>query len=271
MDADPETADADAETGDTLQVERDDRGVVTLRLRRPERRNALDAALTHALTTTLERLADDGEVRVVVLTGTGTAFCAGADLDWMQAGPPDAEGDVVSWALADLFATLDGLPCPVVARVNGHVRGGGMGLVACADVVLAAAQATFGFTEVRLGLAPAVIAPHILATIGRSAARRWLLTGDVFDADRARGLGLVHEVAPTDGLDALTDRTVVSLLAGGRRAQTAIKALIARLGSADPGGHAAATVPVLARLRDSREAHDRIAAFLDGERSAGGP
>lgn len=267
--ADTGTADADAEQVDTLEVDRDERGVVTLRLRRPGRRNALDAPLTRALTATLDRLADDGEVRVVVLTGTGTAFCAGADLDWMRAGSGDAEGDVVSWALAELFGTLDGLPCPVVVRVNGHARGGGMGLVACADVVVAAGEATFGFTEVRLGLAPAVIAPHVLAAIGRSAARRWLLTGEVFDARRARALGLVHEVSPAGDLDAATDHTVTALLAGGRRAQAEIKALLARLGSADPGGHAAVTVPVLARLRASREARDRIAAFLDVEHPDG--
>lgn len=252
-------------TESDLDVERDRRGVVALTLRRPERRNALDGPLTEQLIAVLQRLSGDRNTRVVTLTGTGTAFCAGADLDWLD---PAADGDSEARArtFAELFQTLDRLPQPVVARVNGDARGGGLGLIACADVAVASREATFAFSEVRVGLAPVVIAPYVQATIGLSAMRRYFLTGEVFDASRARALQLVHEVCAEDELDDVSQLLEDGLLAGAPEAQAAVKTLILRLQAAGPNTYSALTAPVLGRLLDAREAREGIAAFREDRR-----
>lgn len=251
---------------DVLLVDRDMRGVVTLTLNRPERRNALNPALMEALGERITTLADDEQVRVVVLAGAGGTFCAGADLEWMAAAADRTREDNLTDArrLEELLRTLDTLPRPVVVVAEGHALGGAVGLIACADVVLADEDARLGFPEVRLGLAPAVISGYVQPRIGVSAARRYFLTGEIFDARTARRMGLVHEVVPADELAARRDRIVDRLLAGGPEAQAAIKGMVAELGRApDRQARADITVPVIAARRVSAEGREGMAAFFE--------
>ena len=169
-------------------------------LDRPERRNAFDAELIEALHEAFSSFAAEESLRAVVLAGRGASFCAGGDLDWMRAsGELTHERNVAdAERAAAMFAAVDSCPVPVVARVHGAALGGGTGLACCCDVVLAREDARFGFTEVRLGLIPATIGPFALARIGRSQARALFLTGELFDAGRAREIGIVHEVHADD-------------------------------------------------------------------------
>src|SRR5438094_682513 len=205
-----------------LLVERDSE-LLRVTLARPERRNAFDAGLIRELT---EAFSDVGDARVVLLAGEGESFCAGADVDWQRASIDLSleENRQDALRLYEMLAALDSCPAPVVARVQGYALGGGSGLVACADVVVAAPDATFGFTEVRLGIIPAVISPFVFARIGPGAARRFFLTGERFDANTALRIGLVHEVA--DDLDRAVERLVGELLKSGPEATRAAKRLV---------------------------------------------
>ena len=251
---------------DPLRVERDDRGVVTLTLDRPEVKNAFDAALIIRLRETFLALADDADARVVVVTGEGDVFCAGADLSWMSGMREASFDDNVedSRGFEAMLRAVQDCPRPVVARVNGHALGGGSGLVACADIVVAVDGARFGFTEVRLGLAPAVISPYVLLKIGVSSARHLFLTGERFDAAEAHRLGLVHRVASAADLDAAVAAVVDDLLAGGPGAQAEIKRLVPRvLAAEDPAAAVDATTEVIARLRVSDEGQEGMRAFFE--------
>src|SRR6266513_395765 len=194
-----------------LRIERDG-PLLRVTLARPERRNAFDAALIRELT---EAFSDVGDARAVVLAGDGESFCAGADVDWQRSAIDLSYDENVEDALRlyRMLAAVDSCPAPVVARVQGYALGGGSGLVACADVVVAAPDATFGFTEVRLGIIPAVISPFVFAKIGTGAARRFFLTGERFDAQAALRIGLVHEVVPE--LDDAVQRIVGEILKSG--------------------------------------------------------
>src|ERR687893_2710121 len=186
-------------------LRRTDEGpVTTVALARPEARNALNAALIGEITRCFEELAEDEGVRVVVLTGEGPTFCAGADVGYMRetAGLSYEENLEEARRLADMFLAVDVLPKPVVARVRGVAIGGGVGLVSAADVAVAEEGTRFAFSEVRLGIAPATIAPFVVRKIGYSHARALFLTGERFDTGRAREVGLVHEVVPEAELDA---------------------------------------------------------------------
>lgn len=202
--------------------------VATVTLARPERRNALDPSLLEALAETFDGLSRDGDVRVVVLRGAGPAFCAGADLGWMAASRELSREENVADAerMAAAFEAVDACPKPVVARVHGAAFGGGAGLVACADVAIAADGATFAFSEVRLGLVPATISPYVLRAIGPGATRALFTTGRRFGAAEALRLGLVFEVVPEDALDAAVADVVGSFLAAGPEAVTACKRLV---------------------------------------------
>ncbi len=251
---------------DELRVDRDDRGVVTLTIDRPEVRNAFGPGVMSAIRTTLTDLRDDEDVRALVVTGAGDVFSAGADLNWMRAMAEGGHDDQVadSHQLDDLFHALDTFPAPVVARVNGHALAGAMGLVACADVAVAVRGAKLGFTEAKLGLAPAVISTYVQPKIGVSNARRYFLTGEVFDADRAFHIGLVHEVCDREDLDTTMADVLDRVLAGGPAAQRAIKQLIPRVHAAPTVEDAVAlTVPTIARLRTSAEGQAGMQAFLD--------
>ncbi len=246
-----------------LLTERDDRGVVTLTLARPETRNAMSPELMTAIGDTLADLADDPDVRVVVLTGAGDVFSAGGDLQWMRQGldKDRAEHEADSARLAEVFRVVDEFPAPVVGRMNGHAIAGGTGLMCACDVVVAVEGAKMGFTEVRLGIAPATISRIVLPKIGPSAARRWFLTGELFDTSVARDIGLVHEVVSRDQLDTRVEEVVSSLLRGAPAAQRRTKALI-RTVLADPVDADRHTIPLIAELRVSEEGQEGMAAFF---------
>ena len=248
----------------TLRVTRDGRGVATVVLDRPQVRNAFDATLIRELTETAERLADDDDVRVVVLTGEGSAFSAGADFAWM--------GSMVGWSFEEnvadasrlerMFRTLHDLPKPLVGRVNGHALGGGTGLVAVCDVAIAAATARLGFTEVVVGLVPATISPYVVRKIGRSHARALFVTGEQVPAERALRIGLVHEVVDPDQLDAAVEAAIARCLRGGPAAQAVAKRL-PELALAPLQDAAAETVRVIAEVRVSTEGQEGMRAFLE--------
>jgi methylglutaconyl-CoA hydratase len=236
-----------------LRVERDG-PVLRVTLARPERRNAFDAALIAELT---EAFGEVDDARAVVLSGEGESFCAGADVEWQRSSIDLSYDENVGDALRlyRMCETIDACPAPVVARVHGYALGGGSGLVACADIAVAAEDATFGFTEVRLGIVPAVISPFVLARIGPGAARRWFLTGERFGADVALRIGLVHDAAADS--EAATERVVEALLAGGPEAVRAAKRLVRER----PTGRATATIA--AERRTSDEGQAGLRAFLD--------
>jgi methylglutaconyl-CoA hydratase len=235
-----------------LRVERDG-DVLRVTLTRPERRNAFDAALIAELADAFSDVAD---ARAVVLSGEGPSFCAGADVEWQRSSIDLSYDENVEDAmhLYRMLEAIDSCPAPVVCRVHGYALGGGSGLVACADIAVAAPDAEFGFTEVRLGIIPAVISPFVLAKIG-AAARRYFLTGERFGADTALRIGLVSEVA--DDPDATVSEIVAALLAGGPQAVREAKRLVRER----PGG--VETARIAAARRTSAEGQDGLRAFLD--------
>lgn len=244
-----------------IQIDR--RGAVaTVTLDRAERRNALDPTLLADLTDGFRVLSADDDVRVVVLRGAGPAFCAGADLDWMAASRDLTWEENVEDArrMAEAFEAVDACPKAVVARVHGGAFGGGVGLVACADVAVAAEGATFAFSEVRLGLIPATISPYVLRAIGPGATRALFTTGRRFDAEEARRLGLIHEVARETGLDVTVDGVVDDLLHAGPDAVVACKELV----RAATAGLSLDDLPErIARARTGDEGREGVAAFLE--------
>ena len=247
-------------------LRRTDEGpVATVALARPDARNALNAALIAEVTRCFEELAEDEGVRVVVLAGEGPAFCAGADVGYMRdtAGFSYEENLEDARRLAEMFQTVDGLPKPVVARVQRAAIGGGAGLAAAADVAVAEEGTQFAFSEVRLGIAPATIAPFVVRKIGHSRARALFLTGERFDANQAREVGLVHEVVPEGELDASVDRVVAQLLQGGPAAQAALKALLQQVEATEPMEALGLMTQLIAELRAGEEGQEGLEAFLE--------
>jgi methylglutaconyl-CoA hydratase len=253
-----------------IRVARDARGVVTLTLDRPERRNAFDDRLIAALARTLAMLAAEPGVRALVLTGAGTAFSAGADLDWMRraADYGEAENLADARALEAMLASLDAFPRPTVARVNGAAIGGGVGLVAACDIAVAAEGAVFAMSEVRLGLLPAVVAPFVGRAVGERACRRLFLTAERFDAAEACRLGLVHEVVAETALDGAVAAVLGQLLEGGPEARAATKALLRALRDLTGDAVAERTTQAIARARASAEGREGVRAFLEKRRPA---
>jgi methylglutaconyl-CoA hydratase len=237
-----------------LQIERDD-DLLRVTLARPERRNAFDAALIAELTEAFESVPED--VRAVLLAGEGKSFSAGADVDWMRSSIELSYEENVADArrLRKMLETIDSCPAPVVTRVHGHALGGGCGLVACSDIVVAAPDAVFAFSEVKLGIIPAVISPFALAKIGPSAARRYFVTGEPFGAATALRIGLVHEVA--EELDAALTRIVEQLLTAGPEAARHAKKLVLER----PDG--LGTERRIAQRRTSDEGQEGLKAFLE--------
>lgn len=258
-------------TADPVRRDRDDRGVVTLTLDKPEVRNAFDPDVMRAIRAAFDDLRDDADLRCVVLTGAGSAFSAGADLTWMRSLKDASFEDNVADArdLDALFRTVDHFPRPVVARVNGPALGGAMGLIACADISVASREAVFGFSEAKLGIAPAVISTYCQPRIGLANARRYFLTGERFGADRALAMGLVHEICDPESLDDTVARVLDEVLSAGPGAQVAMKALIREVAAAaDQDAAAARTTEVIARLRVADEGQEGMAAFFDRRRPA---
>lgn len=238
--------------------------VARLTLSRPEVRNAFDDELILQVTAAAQALAADRNARVVVLQGEGKVFCAGADLAWMarMVEYSREENALDSSRMAIMFKALNALPLPVVARVQGAALGGGAGLAAVSDIVVAADDAVFGFTEVKLGILPAVISPYVLAKIGASAARELFLTGARFSAAHAREIRLVHHVVPAAELDDRVDTVVRELLTSGPRAMGIAKALIAQIACELPEDVIGLTSDAIARQRVSTEGQEGLKAFL---------
>ena len=239
--------------------------VVTVSLARPDARNALNAGLIGELTRCMEELAGDDGVRVVVLTGEGDFFCAGADVGYMRdtANFSYEENMEDARELAAMFRAVEECPKPVVARVRGAAIGGGVGLVAASDVAVAEDGTIFAFSEVRLGISPATIAPFVLRKIGPSHTRALFLTGERFDVQRAQAIGLVHEVVSEGDLDAAVREKVEGLLAGGPGALAATKALLRELRDAAPGEATEIMARRIAELRTGEEGQEGLGAFLE--------
>jgi methylglutaconyl-CoA hydratase len=256
-------------TASTLLTEIDADGRALVTLNRPEVHNAFDEALVVNLLNELRRLEASDRVRIILLTGSGKTFCAGADLDWMRrtADYSRAENLADALGLAELMATLDRLEKPTIALVQGPAHGGGVGLVACCDLAVAAPAVRFRFSEVRLGLVPAVIAPYVVMAIGLRAARRYFLTAEEFDAAEAHRLGLVHEVVEVNRLFAQAHAWSELLLENGPRAMTAAKELI-RTVARGPVNELmrTATAEKIAELRASDEGREGMSAFLEKRR-----
>lgn len=236
-----------------LRVERDG-AVLRITMARPERRNAFDAALIDQLTAAF---ADAGDARAVLLAGEGASFSAGADVEWMRSSVELSYDENVADALRlrAMLDAIDSCPAPVVARVQGHALGGGCGLVACCDIAISDPGTQFAFSEVKLGIVPAVISPFALAKIGPGAARRWFVTGERFSAEVALRIGLIHEVA--GDLDAAVERVLVELLSAGPEAARAAKELARAPQSAEE------TARSIAAHRTSPEGQEGLRAFLE--------
>jgi methylglutaconyl-CoA hydratase len=255
---------------DLLRVDREgpSGAVARVTLTRPDVHNAFNASLIADLRTAFAGLAREGptELRVVVLAGEGPSFCAGADVAWMRAAMAlDVEANEQdAMAMAEMFEAIDTCPVPVVARVHGAALGGGMGLCAVADVVVAEAGARFGFTESRLGILPAVISPFVIAKIGETNARALFPGGRRFDAVRAQRIGLVHELAEGEAaLDAAVDAAVADILAAGPTATRAAKAIVREVRGLSLGSAKWHTARVIARQRTSPEAQEGFLAFTE--------
>ena len=248
---------------ETVQTQLDG-PVLTVTMDRPDRRNAFNPEMVADLTRAFRDAARDPDVRVIVLAGAGPVFSAGADLDSMRAmGQADFEDNVAdALRLADLLDAVRDAPKPVVARVQGAAMGGGSGLVAASDIAVAADNTTFAFSEARIGLAPAVIAPYVLPRIGVSAARELFLTGEGFDTQRAMAIGLVARVVPESELDQAVAERVDALLQAAPGAQAAIKRLIRQV-SAQSGTARDYTARTIAALRASDEGREGTTAFLE--------
>lgn len=253
-------------TDPLVRLDTDDRGVARLTVARPERRNAFDAQVVEELLAALGRI--DLSSRALVLLGEGPAFCAGADVDWMRGmveyGVSENVADARS--LAALFAALDELPMPIVARVQGAAIGGGAGLVAAADIAIASSDAVFAFTEVRLGIVPAVVSPYVVRKIGAARATALFVTGRRFDAHYAQAIGLVESVEPPERLDARVGETIDAIVEGGPYAVNAAKQLVRQVDGAPAAQVRELTVQRIAALRVSEEGQEGMRAFLEKRR-----
>jgi len=239
--------------------------VLTVTLNRPDLHNAMNPTIVTALTGIFNELPRRDDVRVVVLTGRGRSFCAGADLAAMRAAADYTFDQNVAdgRAIFDLMLAVDRCPRPVVGRVNGPAIGGGAGLVSCCDIVVAVERAVFAFSEARLGIVPAVISPFVLAKIGPGAARELFLTGERFDARRAQAIGLVHHVVAEDELDAAVAERVGQLLQAAPGAQATAKELIHTVAFRPKESTRDYTAETIARRRAGDEGREGMSAFLE--------
>lgn len=244
-------------------IDRNPNGAYTLSLNRPDRHNAFNAELIDELLSALQQINTDIDARVLIVTGKGKSFSAGADLDWMRASAQydEAENRADANKLAQLMRTLYELKVPTIARINGPAYGGGLGLIACCDIAIAVASAQFAFTEVRLGLVPAVIAPYILQAIGLRQTRRLFLSAEPFTSSEAHHIGLVHEISADDKLDERVQHQVGHLLKAGPVALQQCKRMLQQLSNTTQ--MESDLVNLIASLRSSPEAQQGMAAFFD--------
>ena len=239
--------------------------VATVTMRRAEAHNALNTQLIADLQAAFTDLQSNEHLHAVVLTGDGPSFSAGADLSMMKASAAFSQEQNVAdtLRLAATFDTINNFPCPVVGRINGTAMGGGAGLLAVCDIVIAAENARIAFSEVRLGIAPAVISPYVVRKIGESNARVLFVTGERFSAARGRDIGLVHSVVPLDELDAAVGKTLGDLLKGGPQALRACKSLALHVSHMDANTARQYTAETIAALRVSAEGQEGLQAFLE--------
>lgn len=239
--------------------------VARVTLARPDVRNAFNAEVIRELRDTFDQLSADPNVRAIVLAGEGPSFCGGADINWMR-GALDLSYDenvADAEAMSRMFRAIDRCAKPVIGRIHGAALGGGSGLTAVCDIAIASDDALFGFTEVKLGIIPAVISPFVLAKIGPSHARALFLTGERFGAQRALQIGLVHRVASADQLDAAVDETLAQLITSGPEAVAAAKTLIPRVMSASYDETLGITSAAIAKQRTLPEGQEGLRAFLE--------
>lgn len=250
----------------TIELNKDARGVATLWLNRADKHNAFDARVIAELNAALAEVGDDASIRFLVLRGRGKHFSAGADLGWMRASARlDYQANLDdAHQLGELMQRLHQLPQPTLAVVQGAAFGGALGLIACCDMAIGASDALFCLSEVRIGLAPAVISPFVVKAIGERAARRYALTAERFDGTRARELGLLAETYPAGELDAALERWVDNLLLNSPQALRACKALLLEVGDGDyDAALRQTTEQAIARLRTSPEGQEGLSAFLE--------
>jgi methylglutaconyl-CoA hydratase len=245
-------------------------GIARVTLARPDVRNAFNAAMIAELHAAFTRVSSADDVRAVVLAGEGSVFCGGADIGWMRASLDlSFEANAIdAERMSDMFRAIDNCPRPVIARIQGAALGGGCGLAAVCDIVVAAEDARFGFTEVKLGIIPAVISPFVLSKIGASHARALFLTGERFDAARAARIGLVHEVVPSADLDAAVERVLAEIGSAGPAAVSAAKLLIRRVHDSTYEDSRAITTQAIADLRITPEGQEGLRAFLERRKAA---
>jgi len=252
---------------ESIIVTRDDQ-VVRVRLNRPEVRNALDPALIADLTRAFQNVEEQPHVRAIVLEGAGAIFCGGADIKYMRAALELSENQNYEDALrlSNMFAAIDNCPAPTIAKVQGAALGGGAGLIAVCDIVVAEEDALFGFTEAKLGIVPAVISPFVLRKIGQTHARALFPTAERFSADRAMRIGLVHEVVPPGQLDASVESKIQELLTSGPGAARLGKKIARTVGGLAPDEARRWTAERIASQRVSPEGQEGLRAFLDKRR-----
>jgi methylglutaconyl-CoA hydratase len=245
--------------------------IATLTLNRPDVHNAIDAQLAGNLTQAIQKIGVAEAVRMVVIEAKGKSFCAGIDISWMNRDQDAAECQRDAAQLAMMFDAIDRCPKPVLAMVNGAALGGGAGLVAVADIAIAADEASFALSEVRLGLAPSVIAPYVAAAIGSRPCRRYMMTGERFDSREALRLGLIHGLVAPDKLDTARDHIVEACLKGGPKAQTAAKELIRVIDDSPMGPDLMRyTATHFSDLRLSDEGREGLAAFVEKRKPSWG-
>jgi methylglutaconyl-CoA hydratase len=239
--------------------------VLRVTLNRPEVRNAFDEEVVAGLDTLAANAAADRQLRALVLGGSGKAFCAGADVAWMAKSIAYSQRENLSDAedLARMLERLDTLPFPVIGRIHGAALGGGVGLAAICDIAIAAEDAVFALSEVKLGILPAVVAPYVIRKIGISAARELFMTGSRFGAVHAKQIGLVHEIVPAAELDAAVTRRLAEVITAGPRAIATAKALIREIAAAHPNDVIGLTTNTIAAQRVSEEGQEGLRAFLE--------
>ncbi len=261
---DPMSKDSDFQT---IRLDRDERGVATITMDRPADGNPMDEESIRELTLVAERLGEDDNVRVVVLTGEGDVFCAGGKPAFLEKlrNFSFAKNLNLGGQLDRMYATLSGLPKPLIGRINGDAIGGGTGLTTTCDIAIAVEEARFGFSDVRVGIAPTVVAPYFVRKVGPSFARAAFISCEKFDARRASEIGLVHRVVPKGDLDSAMDEMIRSCLMGAPRALAVAK----RLPDIVQGGSEALRmelVEIVARLRETDEGREGLAALMEGRK-----
>ena len=245
------------------------KGVIQVTLNRPEIHNAFNDEMISGLTNHFEELNSNDSVRLVILTGSGKSFCAGADLNWMKKMKDysDEENFQDSKALAKLFETINNCPVPVLGKINGAALGGGAGLISVCDYVMACKSAKIGFTEVLLGLVPAVISPFVMAKIGETHARGLFLSGEIFLAPKAAEIGLVHEVVPLDDLETSFEKALGRFLKAGPKAAREAKALVKNVLTLPKNEVQDYTCKTISRVRISDEGQEGMTALLEKRKS----